>query len=508
MSSQLGQYFTNLDRPVFGLKLPQEVAAMLFSRYSRSTKGLRELFQEEFLPLMDEIESTKELDVEAKKKAQSFFDRVLIGYGDDSVSQLGAAHLSCEGISQIAELFITDARIGIAPLVKSTRYVRFDHKDERGNYAYHTLTLPKDCEALYHETMNLLFDTYSQLMEPTQEWLLRQIPQGESPDKAYAASIRAKACDILRAFLPASTLTNVGIFATGQAWEHLLIKGYSMESGEIPALTSAMHQELQQLIPSFVKRASPSEYLIHTAHDMTELTKDWEENKQEWTNWKVELQKWTDHGEWKVLCAIIEPFNKQLHPLYTGDSERINLLQTYIGNRRNRRDKPGRALEHADYTFQFCANLGIYRDLHRHRILTQERQLISPHNGYDTPPELIEMGYKSLFDECMEKTKSLYDKIAVDSPFSAQYCVPFAFKQRWYMKMNLREALHICELRSQPSGHPDYRKIVQEMWRQITEVHPLFAHIQNFVDFGDYQLGRLAAEVRTEQKRGEYDKRI
>ena len=176
----LVSFFTNLDQPVFGLKLPQEVAGALFSRYSRSTKSLRHTFLDEFLGdpelalkdlLVGEIPGSDQSD--ALKKARAFYERVLVGYGDDSVAQLGGAHVACEKISNVAANLLEDARIGIAPLEKSTRYVRFDQKDEGGNFLFYRepkiMTSPHRAE--YLEVMNLLFDTYSRQIEPIIEFV-------------------------------------------------------------------------------------------------------------------------------------------------------------------------------------------------------------------------------------------------------------------------------------------------------------------------------------------------
>src|SRR5262245_14987190 len=181
----LAPFFTNLDRSVFGLKLPQEVAGALFSRYSRSTKSLRRTFFDEFLGdselglknLLGAQTSASD-DSAALKKARAFYDRVLVGYGDDSVAQLGGAHVACENISNVAANLLEDARIGIAPLEKSTRYVRFDQKDSAGNYLYYRepkLMASKHRQS-YLEVMNLLFDTYSRQMEPMLEFVAKSLP--------------------------------------------------------------------------------------------------------------------------------------------------------------------------------------------------------------------------------------------------------------------------------------------------------------------------------------------
>src|SRR5687767_4889753 len=181
---RLVAFFTNLDRPIFGLKLPQEVAGALFSRYSRSSKSLRRTFLDEFLG--DPELGLKDLlggqpvddDSAALRKARAFYDRVLVGYGDDSVAQLGGAHIACENISNVAAKLIEDARIGIAPLEKSTRYVRFDHKDADGNYLFYRepKIMASRHAAPYVEVMNLLFETYSKQMEPMLECVARSLP--------------------------------------------------------------------------------------------------------------------------------------------------------------------------------------------------------------------------------------------------------------------------------------------------------------------------------------------
>jgi thymidylate synthase ThyX len=173
--------------------------------------------------------------------------------------------------------------------------------------------------------------------------------------------------------------------------------------------------------------------------------------------------------------------------------------------RRHRRDKPPRALEAVDYTFDLLGNLGIYRDLHRHRILSQERQLFTTAHGYDVPPELDEIGGRALWCERMEEAASLHEKLRRDLPYEAQYVVPFAFRVRWTVRMNLREAVHFCELRTMPQGHPDYRLLVQEMWRQIEAAHPALACWGRFVNRDAYRLGRLQSEMRSEYKRAQME---
>jgi thymidylate synthase ThyX len=538
-------FFTNLERPVFGLKLPQEVAGALFSRYSRSTKSLRRTFLDEFLgdpelALKDLLgaKNSRSDQSDALKKARAFYERVLVGYGDDSVAQLGGAHIACEKISNVAANILEDARIGIAPLEKSTRYVRFDQKDESGNFLFYQepKIMASAHRADYFELMNLLFDTYSRQIEPMIEFVKRSLPieevelrhpQGGEPlsyreaqedeklqrwaETAYRSTVRTQACDVLRGYLPAATLTNVGFFGVGQAFEYLMTKLYSQELTEVKDLATALHRELEQLIPSFVKRAKRSEYMAETYAAIRSVTAKLVSPSTAKTGDAITLVDYDGAAEEKIIAAILYPHSQQpLRQLRTSVSkmpvnQRRDILDEYLKRRRHRRDKPGRALEQVYYTFDIIGNLGLYRDLHRHRILTQERQDFTTIHGYDTPGEIEEAGFTAEFDRCMEHAAELYEKIRDDFPLEAQYVVPFAYKIRWTMTMNLREAVHIGELRTMPQGHPDYRFIVQEMWRRIQEVHPALAGCAKFIDWKTYRLGRLQSEMRTEFKKSAFE---
>ena len=538
---KLAPFFTNLTAPIFGLKLPQEVAGALFSRYSRSAKSLRQIFLDEFLGNADLRFSqmpggtaTETESSEAVKTARAFYERVLIGYGDDSVAQLGGAHIACENISNVAAKILEDARIGIAPLEKSTRYVRFDTKGADGDYLFYkepTLMASAHRES-YLSGMRLLFETYAAQLDPMLTFVRDSLPidsvewkhpqtgepltyqDAQKDDKlkkwtegAYRSTVRAQACDILRSYLPAATLTNVGIFGVGQAFEHLLNKLYSLELAEAHNIAESMHTELNRLIPSFVKRAQRDDYLVQTVTGTRALTHALLSGQAIGSSPPVSLIDYDQDAEDQILAAILYPHTRQpLSQLRTFVKElsveqRTQIFDEYVGQRRHRRDKPGRALEHGYYTFDIIGNLGLYRDLQRHRILTQERQDFSTVHGYDTPIEIEQAGFQSTFDRCMEQASDLYEQLSADFPYEAQYVVPFAYRVRWYMKLNLREAIHVGELRTLPQGHPDYRFIVQEMWRLIGEVHPSLAHSAKFLDWQTYRLGRLQAEMRTEFKK-------
>lgn len=525
----LEPYFTNLDDNVFALiNLPEVVKGALFSRYSRSRKGLRRLFIDEFLKrpelgikelLEQRVEGGLRLE-QAVKRAEEFYERVLIGFGDDSVAELGGAHLAVEGVSNVATKFIEATRIGISPLEKSTRYVLFDEKVD-GQYLYYReprIMASKHAD-LYIEVMDHLFETYSRLIEPMMKFVEERVPREEGvSDRAYRSAVRAKACDVLRHLLPAGTLTNLGLYGNGRAFEYLLIKMYAHPLQEIRELASKMERELAKVIPAFIRRASAEygrkyqEYLRQVNRSL----RDWARRlpiRVDETPAGVRLVDYDPDAEVKVLAATLFPYTEgTLEGLRAwvaslSAPEREQLLEAYLAPRANRRHKPGRALENIYYTFEIVGNLGIFRDLQRHRILTQEHQPFTPHLGYDIPPEIVEAGYEADYRECMRRAREAYEAIAREYPLEAQYVVPFAYRVRWYFTLNLRELYHLVELRTTPQGHPAYRRIAQAMYAEVQRVHPTLTRYMKFVDLKEYPLGRLDAEKRQDEKLREINRK-
>jgi hypothetical protein len=268
-----------------------------------------------------------------------------------------------------------------------------------------------------------------------------------------------------------------------------------------------MHGELNALIPSFVKRACSNSYLTETYQNTRAFVHKETVGLNRVPSVAVALVDYDDDAEEKVLSAILYPHSRipltelRAEVKSWNSERRARLLSEYLDRRKHRRDKPGRAFEQVYYTFDLLGNLGMYRDLHRHRILSQDRQDFDVVHGYDTPNELAEIGFKENFDRCMAQAADLYDQIYADLPHEAQYVVPFAYRVRWYMKMNLRELVHIGELRTMPQGHPDYRSMVQEICRKVETVHPTLFRYAKFVDWKEYHLGRLQSEMRTEYKK-------
>ncbi|MDJ0617609.1 MAG: FAD-dependent thymidylate synthase [Calothrix sp. MO_192.B10] len=515
----LQPFTTNCDRSVFCLyNLPEVVKGALFSRYSRSDKSLRRILLDEFINAPEAgfvgsgDQSTEQLV--AIQKATGFYDRVLIGYGDDSVAELGGAHIACEGISNIAAKALEDSRLGISPLEKSTRYVPFN-RQINGRYRYYRepSIMASSYAERYEKTLDNLFDTYTQLIDPLLVWVRSVHPRdNDTSERAYNSATRAKALDLLRGLLPMATLTNVGLFGNGRAFEYLLVKLAASPHAELRSLSGSMQQELDRVIPSFVKRAKTergakyAHYLSTNRQNTQLLTQKLLGTTQPTSSPTVQLVEYDPQAEIKVVAAILYPHSDltleqiQAYAADLATSERVEMINTYAGERESRFHRPGRAFEEVYYTFDILADIGAYRDLQRHRVLTQERQRFSVAHGYIVPPELTAANLATPYQQALDDAAETTEFISKDLPEASEYVVPFAYLVRWRIKLNLREVYHLVELRSTRQGHPSYRAIAQQMYQQIQAHHPTLVAPMQFVDLNDYVLERLSAEQRIDSK--------
>jgi thymidylate synthase ThyX len=526
----LAPYVTDTEGSVFALtNLPEVIKGALFSRYSRSTLGLRELLLKEFIRASDAefgaitgeahgaggSAAARESHL-AVERAQDFYDRILDGYGDDSIGELGGAHLAIENVSMIATKVIQDARIGGSPLEKSTRYVSFAEKRD-GDYLFYrepTLMASRHRES-YLGINRALFETYAEMIEPLTAFIHRAAPRPEgTSESAYKRSVRARALDALRGLLPACTVTNMGIFGNGRFFETLLIKLRLSELEELRGLGRDMAEELGKIIPSFIRRAGPEHPHFAGFRDFDQgeraaleaLGAELPSPSPDPPGDMAELVEHDAGAEERVLAALLFPHSRLpmsalrewARNLPAGERARIFREQGAL--RQNRRHKPPRALELAAYTFDLVGDFGMYRDMHRHRMLTQSRQLLSTRLGYEMSEEIEAAGLAPRFAELMERAAETYEAIAPEHPAEAQYVVPMAYRIRWLMRINLRALMWLVELRSSPQGHPAYRRMAQQMYLKVREVHPALAEMIRFVNLEDYPLGRLAAEQRQEDK--------
>ncbi len=411
---------------------------------------------------------------------------------------------------------IEDARIGGSPLEKSTRYIFFDEKVD-GEYRFlkEPVIMQSKHKELYLETCNLLFDTYKQLITPLNAYVQEIQPQEEGiSDVVYKNTKRARVCDALRGLLPAATLTNLGLFGNGRFFENLIQKFHISSLHELNAIGKISLQELEKVIPSFVRKASRehrhfkswSEFLREqTLRIKSSAEKTLKTQNVKLTEDRVSIVEYDQEAAKKIVAAMLFEHSKlplkDLNNIVStlDDNELKTILASSYECRTNRRHKPPRALEHIFFTFDLLGDFGMFRDLHRHRILTQERQLLSTSNGFYLPKDIIDAGLEKPFKSALSKAKEAYDVIASDLPVEAQYIVPIAYNIRWYFKINLRSLIWLLELRTIPQGHVSYRKMAQEMAKQVMDREPLLAPFFKFVDFNDYELGRLEQEKKSEK---------
>lgn len=521
----LKQYFTNTDNNIFCLiNLPEVIKGTLFSRYSRSPKSVRRLFLDEFFvsedvgDLFKKKSGTQDQNIDITR-AEDFYERILVGYGDDSVAELGGVHIAIENISNIAVKVIQDARIGLSPLEKSSRYVFFDEKDSDGTYQYYrpTRLLRSKHGKAYLQFMDELFEFYSTTVQDLYTYLTETEEKPDDvPQYVFNASCRAKACDVVRYILPMSTLTNMGVYGNGRAFEYLLIKMMAHPLQEVREAAKAMQTELRKVIPAFVKRSANDrgkvyqKYLktLHTSiENTTKKHAPEEENKKpQIISNSVKLVQYDDNALNTIIKHLLfAKSNASLNELANvamrmSRDEKEEILKDLAEGRQNRHHKPPRALENTTYTFEITSDIGAFRDLHRHRMLSQERQHYTTNIGYIIPDEIEKVGLTKKYTELMERAHKIYNTIAKDFPEEAQYVVPFGYGIRYYFTLNLREVVHLTELRSISQGHPSYREIAQEIAKQVTKVHPYFKHLLQFVDYKPYTLERLDAFKRIDQK--------
>jgi thymidylate synthase ThyX len=512
-------YFTNLDRPVFALQnLPETVKGALFARYSRSPKSLRRLFLDEFLGDVHAAAATVASDV-GTSRADRLYQKVFNEYGDDSVAQLGGVHLAVEDASNILTKVLERGRL-MAYLEQSTRYIPYT--DRRGG-AWRYL-VPRELDGLpirqkYVDALNAAFDTYARWIDPMRAWFEQRYPKAPADsDAVYRSAIRAKALDTLRGLLPAATQSNVGIYGTGQAYEALLLRMRAHPLAEVRETADAMLVELRKLIPAFLTRVDQpdrggawSAYLADTRARTAELAARLEGAAGEPApQAEVTLTDFDPEGEIKVVAAALYASSSLpdadliAHARRMTPVEREQILRASIGSRSNRRHKPGRAFERTSYRFDILTDYGAFRDLQRHRLLTLEWQPLSARHGYSQPEAVIAAGADAGWREVMDRSAEVYDLLA-DAGLreAAQYAVAMAYRVRFVMDMNAREAMHVIELRTAPQGHPAYRRVCQQMHRLISDHagHRAIAAAMTFADHSEVELERLQEERRLEIKR-------
>ena len=518
----LTPYFTNTDRPVFVLRnLPETVKGALFARYSRSAKSVRRLFLDEFLGQMGadaHAQGERTDSGVGSERADKLYARVLNEYGDDSVAQLGGAHIACEGVSNVLTKVLEWGRL-MAYLEQSTRYVPYTDRPG-GRWKYH---VPAELDGsplreTFVRTLDNAFETYARWIPAMDAHFRAKYPKSpEDSEGIYTSVIRAKALDTLRGLLPAATTSNVGLFGTGQAFEALLLRMFAHPLEEARGCAQQMLTELRHVIPAFLARLDQPnrggrwiDYVAETRRAFDAVAAPFVTEAIAEPRDEVTLTDFDPDGEIKVVAAAL--YNVSALPddqllaiaRRLSPDDRAALLRAYAGDRANRRHKPGRAFERTSYRFDVLADYGAFRDLQRHRLLTLDWQPLSARHGYTEPAAIEDAGALADWRAVMEQSAALYEQlIATGLRDAAPYAVVMAYRVRFYMDMNAREAMHVIELRTSPQGHPSYRRVCQLMHRAIAEQagHGAIAGAMQFVDHSSVELERLQSERALEKKR-------
>ena len=539
----ISPFFTNLDKPVYvPLIFSPEIIGALCSRTSRAAEDLRPIFLKEYIKpfLEDTSEYGEHLwefigflhkhpieQIFSNPRARSFYAKWLAQYGDDSIAQMSGMHVVYAGISQLAIKHFEDQRIGLAPIEKSTRYVDFSKKIN-GSYMYYTdPTLKKmNLDKEYQLAMDTLFETYIDLLPKLQAWLQEKFSE-EKP-----GVIEKKAFDTLRGLLPVATLSQVAFFGNGQAFEYLISRSLKHPLGEVRWAAQQTLDELSKVAPSFFRRLideesrqtaeAYQEYMAGRGRRMEQFIKNIREtglpiealsaDRQAWAevgpaSKNVRLLEYDPAGQEKVITGMLynAPSNhasweETLARVKAMDgSKKKKIITAYLDGRTARWQKVGRAFENAYVRFEITMNIGAWRDLHRHRMLTQQRQHFTTAHSYDVAPELIESGLDKPFRAAIAKAEEAYEKISAKDKDLAQYAVTLAHRVRFQQWKNLRECFWEMELRTIPEGHPDYRHIEQEKFRLLENVYPLITEHMH-VNMGEYNFARRGQEEKIQEK--------
>jgi thymidylate synthase ThyX len=520
--AKLAPHFTNLDGPVFALvNLPETVKGALFARYSRYGGTLRRLFLDEFAGDLDGA-AARAFDGAEGERAAQLYQRIFLGYGDDSVAQLGGAHIACEWTSNVMTKVLQRPRLG-AYLEQSTRYIAYDAPMEGGDrYRYWR---DPSLGPEYERAMDGLFDVYARSLPRVEAWAAERFPHaGGEPEAAYRRSIRAKALDLLRGLLPAASLSHMGIYATGQTYEQLILHLLASPLPEARYYGQGILDAVRAVMPSFVARV-----------ERPDRGGEWidylERRGQAADRWVARLgldrARAADASGPAVLLLDVRGSEDDLLAALLFEAagasedevraavrvlppdERATLLAELVGERANRRHRPGRGFEAVSYRFEVVSDYGAFRDLQRHRMLTVQWQPLTPHLGAGVPEELADAGVADDYRRGLDASRAEYERIvSLGRPELAPYALALGFRIRYVLDMNAREAMHLIELRSGREGHPSYRAVAHAMHAEIERVHPAVAAAMTHVDRdAEPRLERILSEIRTHARAAALDRR-
>jgi len=511
--SLLTPHVTNLDRPVFALvNLPETIKGALFARYSRYPGTLRRLYLDEFAD--DVPEGGRPFEGEEGERAAGLYERVFMGYGDDSIAQVGGAHVACEWVSNVLTKVLQRGRLA-AYLEQSTRYIPYDQPLPSAGGG-HRFYRDDELGPEYGAAMEELFAIYSRSLAEVREWAAERWPRGDEPEAAWERSIKAKALDLLRGLLPAATLSHVGVFASGQAYEQMLLRMLASPLPESRHFASMILEELKKVMPSFVARVERPDRggeWVSYLEQRRDAAERWVArmglDRPEGSDApSVELIDVEGSEDDLIAASLFESAGTSERAILDRvralpPDEQAEVIADLVGDRPNRRHRPGRGWEAVRYRFEIVSDYGGFRDLQRHRMLTCQWQRLSPDLGAGIPDEVREAGAGPEYERALEISRIEYERLAAAGMAdAAPYALCLGYRIRYLLDLNAREAMHLIELRSGREGHPTYRAVAQAMHERIASVHPAIAAAMTHVDEStEPRLERIMSEIRTHRKR-------
>ena len=511
--ARLAPHVTNLDLPVFALvNLPETVKGALFARYSRYQGTLRRMFLDEFA---DSAPAAAAWEGEEGARAAELYEKIFLGYGDDSVAQLGGAHVACEWVSNVLTKVLQRPRLG-AYLEQSTRYIAYDAPMPGGGYRYHR---DEELGPEYERAMDQVFAIYANCLPRVVAWADEAFPApaGES-GAAHRRAIQAKALDLLRGLLPAASLSHMGIYATGQTYEQLILHLLAHPLPEARRYGRWILEAVQATMPSFVSRVERPDRggewvsYLETRERAAErwvarLGLDRRPDDDGQSRPSVRLLH-VDGDEESLLAALlfeaagVDEESTRMRLAALGPDDRATLLSDLVGERANRRHRPGRGFEALRYRFEIVSDYGAFRDLQRHRMLTVQWQRLTPDLGAGVPDEVVAAGCGEDYRRALDVSAEAYARLVSSGhDRAAMYALCLGYRIRYVLDLNAREAMQLIELRSGREGHPSYRAVAHEMHARIAAVHPAVAGAMRHVDTtAEPRLERILSEMRTQAR--------
>jgi len=442
-------------------ELSPETIAVAFAKTSRFPDSFREIAA----ALSDE-------------SSAQFHEKWVVGYGHASVAEHAVLHLAIENVSRVAMEAIESNRLA-SYTEKSTRYQKWDAD------SFH---IPDELDGhplreAYITACRKLFATYAASLEPVKALAAGRAPRRETEtEEAYDRRIRSQYVDACRFILPAASLANAGMTANGRVLENAIRKWLSSPLAEVRAIGETVKNVAQGEIPTLVKYAQESEYLVETRRVLE--SRDEESVNTGAGDWCA-LVDYDRQAEEKVLAAVLYrfgdmPFAAAMEKARQA-SNREALAEAVLG-RLGRYDVPLRELEHCSYTFDLVMDQGAYAEFKRHRMMTQTAQIQTAALGYAIPRLIEEAGFGRDYEEAMQMAQSTWGKLHAFHPHAAQYVVPNGFNRRVLATFNLREAYAFCRLRAAANAHFSIRRLAQRIHDEIARVHPLAAMFMRLPD--------------------------